>query len=171
MDSELVRMAYNYIQKYAPIEEIRDTAINQTVNFCSTFSPLAEKQTIQQATEEAWNQHIMRKESLKSSEFTFSFSLEKNSFPQKIKSTADESIEDDNERKLVEIIELYTQRNELPKLLKSLDEREKAIVELRYGLSNGYLYTKEEVSKIFSMTRKRVYQIEESAFLKLKTYH
>jgi RNA polymerase primary sigma factor len=39
---------------------------------------------------------------------------------------------------------------------------------LRYGLTDGYAYTLEEVGKIFSVTRERVRQIESKAVRKLQ---
>ncbi len=39
---------------------------------------------------------------------------------------------------------------------------------LRYGLTDGYAYTLEEVGKIFSVTRERVRQIEAKAVRKLQ---
>ena len=45
-------------------------------------------------------------------------------------------------------------------VLDSLEYREREILRLRFGLSDGYAYTLEEVGKIFSVTRERVRQIE-----------
>lgn len=59
-------------------------------------------------------------------------------------------------------------RKELGKVLKTLSPRERKIIELRYGLLNGYSYTLEEVGKIFSVTRERVRQIESCAVQKLQ---
>ena len=53
--------------------------------------------------------------------------------------------------------------------LESLGYREREIVRLRYGLTDGYPYTLEEVGKIFSVTRERVRQIESKAVKKLQT--
>jgi RNA polymerase primary sigma factor len=173
MDLELVRMAYNYIQKYAPTKEMQDIVVRQTVHFCSTFFPSVEKDTIQHAAREAWKQHILssKNKSLESSNFTFSYSLKKDLFPRNVESTDHESMEDTNERRIIELRESYKQRNELPELLKPLNAREKAIVELRFGLTNGYFYTQEEVGKVFGVTRHRVSHIEERAFHKMKLFH
>ncbi|MEN3013607.1 MAG: sigma-70 family RNA polymerase sigma factor [Endomicrobiia bacterium] len=51
---------------------------------------------------------------------------------------------------------------------KFLDEREKAILKLRYGF-NGKEYTLEEVGKMFNITRERVRQIEAKAIRKLRS--
>jgi RNA polymerase primary sigma factor len=49
-----------------------------------------------------------------------------------------------------------------------LNYREREILKLRYGLTDGYAYTLEEVGKIFSVTRERVRQIESKAVRKLQ---
>ena len=60
-------------------------------------------------------------------------------------------------------------RNELDKILQTLTPRERKIIRLRYGLENGYIYTLEEVGRIFEVTRERVRQIEAKAVKKLQT--
>jgi RNA polymerase primary sigma factor len=52
--------------------------------------------------------------------------------------------------------------------LESLNYREREIIRLRYGLSDGYAYTLSEVGKIFSVTRERIRQIEVEALQKLQ---
>jgi RNA polymerase primary sigma factor len=52
--------------------------------------------------------------------------------------------------------------------MQSLNYREREILRLRYGLTDGYAYTLEEVGKIFSVTRERVRQIETKAVRKLQ---
>jgi RNA polymerase primary sigma factor len=52
--------------------------------------------------------------------------------------------------------------------LESLNYREREIIRLRYGLSDGYAYTLSEVGKIFSVTRERIRQIECDALRKLQ---
>jgi RNA polymerase primary sigma factor len=52
--------------------------------------------------------------------------------------------------------------------LESLNYREREIIRLRYGLSDGYAYTLSEVGKIFSVTRERIRQIESDAIRKLQ---
>jgi RNA polymerase primary sigma factor len=52
--------------------------------------------------------------------------------------------------------------------MEALNYREREILRLRYGLTDGYAYTLEEVGKIFSVTRERVRQIESKAVRKLQ---
>jgi RNA polymerase primary sigma factor len=53
-------------------------------------------------------------------------------------------------------------------VLQSLNYREREIIRLRYGLSDGYAYTLSEIGKIFSVTRERIRQIETVAMRKLQ---
>jgi RNA polymerase primary sigma factor len=53
-------------------------------------------------------------------------------------------------------------------ILQGLSYREREIIKLRYGLTDGYTYTLEEVGRIFSVTRERVRQIEVKAVRKLQ---
>ncbi len=63
-------------------------------------------------------------------------------------------------------------KRRLADVLERLDHREREILRLRFGLSDGYCYTLEEVGKIFSVTRERVRQIESRAVRKLQQpYH
>jgi RNA polymerase primary sigma factor len=56
----------------------------------------------------------------------------------------------------------------LAEVLESLNYREREILRLRYGLSDGCAYTLSEVGKIFSVTRERIRQIESEALRKLQ---
>jgi RNA polymerase primary sigma factor len=59
-------------------------------------------------------------------------------------------------------------KHRLEEVLNDLTYREREIIRLRYGLTDGYTYTLEEVGKIFSVTRERVRQIESKAVRKLQ---
>jgi len=63
-------------------------------------------------------------------------------------------------------------KSRIEEVMEHLNYREREIIKLRYGLSDGYSYTLEEVGKIFSVTRERVRQIEAKAVRKLQQpYH
>jgi len=49
-----------------------------------------------------------------------------------------------------------------------LNERERSVLEMRYGLHNGRIMTLEEVGKELNVTRERVRQIESRSMLKMK---
>ncbi|TWT37757.1 RNA polymerase sigma factor SigA [Posidoniimonas corsicana] len=59
-------------------------------------------------------------------------------------------------------------KSRLEDVMDDLSYREREIIKLRYGLTDGYSYTLEEVGKIFSVTRERVRQIESKAVRKLQ---
>ena len=59
-------------------------------------------------------------------------------------------------------------KQQIDNALQILNHREREILRLRYGLTDGYSYTLEEVGKIFSVTRERVRQIESKAVRKLQ---
>jgi RNA polymerase primary sigma factor len=59
-------------------------------------------------------------------------------------------------------------KERLDDVMAELTYREREIIKLRYGLTDGYSYTLEEVGKIFSVTRERVRQIESKAVRKLQ---
>ena len=57
---------------------------------------------------------------------------------------------------------------EVEKLLSPLDEREREILRLRYGLDRGDPRTLEEVGDALHLTRERIRQIERQALSKLR---
>jgi RNA polymerase primary sigma factor len=59
-------------------------------------------------------------------------------------------------------------KTRLADVMQSLNHREREILRMRYGLTDGYAYTLEEVGRIFSVTRERVRQIEAKAVRKLQ---
>ena len=59
-------------------------------------------------------------------------------------------------------------REQIEELLQSLTDRERQVLELRFGLKDGKTRTLEEVGKYFDLTRERIRQIEGKALVKLK---
>ena len=59
-------------------------------------------------------------------------------------------------------------RERLNEVLSTLTERERKILELRFGLHDGYARTLEEVGKQFKVTRERIRQIEAKGLRKLR---
>ena len=58
--------------------------------------------------------------------------------------------------------------DEIKRLLSPLDEREREILTLRYGLDRGEPRTLEEIGEHFNLTRERIRQIEARAMSKLR---
>jgi len=59
-------------------------------------------------------------------------------------------------------------KEKLADVLDSLTERERKVLELRFGLLDGYSRTLEEVGKQFKVTRERIRQIEAKALRKMR---
>jgi len=59
-------------------------------------------------------------------------------------------------------------REQLGHVLHQLTEREKTVIELRFGLTDGRPRTLEEVGQEFGVTRERIRQIESKTLLKLR---
>lgn len=61
-------------------------------------------------------------------------------------------------------------RERVGKLLDRMNDREKRILDLRFGLSDGTTHTLGETAKYFNITRERVRQIESAALEKLRVH-
>jgi RNA polymerase primary sigma factor len=59
-------------------------------------------------------------------------------------------------------------REQLRTILKSLNPRERQVLEMRFGLKDGQSHTLEEVGQAFGVTRERIRQIEAKALRKLR---
>ncbi|HZD18814.1 MAG TPA: RNA polymerase sigma factor RpoD [Actinomycetota bacterium] len=59
-------------------------------------------------------------------------------------------------------------QEQLEAVLHTLSEREKKVIQLRFGLEDGRARTLEEVGKEFNVTRERIRQIEAKALRKLR---
>ena len=66
---------------------------------------------------------------------------------------------------VAENIDIITKVN---KWVSMLDEKERKIIILRYGLDGGVPQTLEEIGKVFNVTRERIRQIEKKALMKLR---
>ena len=59
-------------------------------------------------------------------------------------------------------------KEKLDHVLTSLSERERKILEMRFGLVDGYGHTLEEIGNLYNVTRERIRQIEAKALRKLR---
>ncbi len=59
-------------------------------------------------------------------------------------------------------------REDIEEVLSKLKDREKKVLELRFGLDDDRPRTLEEISKVFDLTRERIRQIEKKALRRLK---
>ena len=77
-------------------------------------------------------------------------------------------IEDDSALSPADSAAFSMLREELSTALESLTDRERQVVQLRFGLIDGRARTLEEVGKEFNVTRERIRQIEAKALRKLR---
>ncbi len=74
-----------------------------------------------------------------------------------------DAVEDPNAISPIDAAENTLLRHCLLDMLRQLPERERAVLTLRYGLSDGHPRTLKEVSSTFGLTRERIRQLESSA--------
>jgi len=77
-------------------------------------------------------------------------------------------IEDKSAENPSEVTSFHLLKGKLGEVLTSLNERERKILELRYGLLDGFPRTLEEVGRQYNVTRERIRQIEAKALRKLR---
>ncbi|GHH33625.1 RNA polymerase primary sigma factor [Streptomyces candidus] len=79
-------------------------------------------------------------------------------------------IEDGDAASPVESAAFLLLREHLLVVLSTLGERERKVVQLRYGLADGRPRTLEEIGRIFGVTRERIRQIESKTLNKLRDH-
>jgi RNA polymerase primary sigma factor len=77
-------------------------------------------------------------------------------------------IEDDKLPQPIELASHQLMKEQIAEALGKLAERERKIIELRFGLLDGKYRTLEEVGREFGITRERIRQIEAKALRKLR---
>ncbi len=77
-------------------------------------------------------------------------------------------IEDEDAPSPIDVAARDMLREQVQHALESLSDRERDVLELRFGLRDGREHTLEEVSRYFDVTRERVRQIEAKALRKLR---
>ncbi|MFE6195242.1 RNA polymerase sigma factor [Streptomyces sp. NPDC057838] len=79
-------------------------------------------------------------------------------------------IEDGDAASPVESAAFLLLKEHLEAVLSTLGERERKVVQLRYGLADGRPRTLEEIGRIFGVTRERIRQIESKTLNKLRDH-
>jgi RNA polymerase primary sigma factor len=82
-----------------------------------------------------------------------------------------EFIADENEPSPSDSASLQMLKQQVRGVLESLSEREREVLEMRFGFRDGKTHTLEEVGNTFGVTRERVRQIEAKALRKLRHPH
>jgi len=77
-------------------------------------------------------------------------------------------IEDQSAENPLDTTSFHLLKDKLQDVLTTLTERERRVLELRFGLADGYVRTLEEIGKQYKVTRERIRQIEAKALRKLR---
>jgi len=77
-------------------------------------------------------------------------------------------IEDTTVKSPSDFTSIIMLQEQLDEVLKTLKERERSIIRLRYGIHDGHPRTLEEVGREFNLTRERIRQIEFAVLRKLR---
>ncbi|MFH1259271.1 MAG: sigma-70 family RNA polymerase sigma factor [Elusimicrobiota bacterium] len=68
------------------------------------------------------------------------------------------------------IISLLRANDDLSKVIDQLSPKEKAVIQMRFGLNDGKRLTLDEVGRRFKLSRERIRQIEHKALLRLRRF-
>ncbi|RKY22356.1 MAG: RNA polymerase subunit sigma-70, partial [Planctomycetota bacterium] len=146
------------------------------VHMIETMSKL--KRLVKQLTQELGREplldEIAERAKMTTSEVSRIFKIAKNpvSIDTPVGDSEDSFVGDFIEDKTVEspmiTVSVDMLKEKIEDVLATLSYREREIIKLRYGLSDGYAYTLEEVGRKFKVTRERVRQIEAKALRKLQ---
>ncbi len=82
-----------------------------------------------------------------------------------------EFIPDETEPSPTDSASLQMLKQQVRSVLESLSDREREVLEMRFGFRDGKTHTLEEVGNTFGVTRERVRQIEAKALRKLRHPH
>lgn len=85
-------------------------------------------------------------------------------------STVLDLVEDENAVSPDASIGTLLDKERVAHLLETMNEREKEILDMRFGLHDGRTYTLAEVAKKMGVSRERIRQIEEEALKKLRKF-
>jgi len=78
-------------------------------------------------------------------------------------------VEDESAESPFDTATLSLRREDVEHALSALPERERQVIELRFGLSGTQPCTLEEVGRAFGVTRERIRQIENNTLKKLES--
>jgi len=78
-------------------------------------------------------------------------------------------VQDEQAESPFDTASVQLRREDIDKALDSLPERERKVIELRFGLTGAQPCTLEEVGRAFGVTRERIRQIENNTLKRLET--
>ncbi len=86
------------------------------------------------------------------------------------KSTLADFIQDEKSLTPNQMTSQQLLKDQIREIIQDLTERERKILEMRFGLEDGVTHTLEEVGKVFNVTRERIRQIEAKALEKIRLH-
>ncbi|MDP3953549.1 MAG: sigma-70 family RNA polymerase sigma factor [bacterium] len=86
------------------------------------------------------------------------------------KSTLADFIQDEKSPTPTQLTSQELLKDQIRDIIEDLTERERKILEMRFGLEDGVTHTLEEVGKVFNVTRERIRQIEAKALEKIRLH-
>lgn len=86
------------------------------------------------------------------------------------KSTLADFIQDEKSLTPNQMTSQQLLKDQIRDIIQDLTERERKILEMRFGLDDGVTHTLEEVGKVFNVTRERIRQIEAKALEKIRLH-
>jgi RNA polymerase primary sigma factor len=78
-------------------------------------------------------------------------------------------VEDENAESPFETASINLRKENVRRALDALPQREREVIEMRFGLTGARPYTLEEVGRAFNVTRERIRQIENHTLKKLES--
>jgi RNA polymerase primary sigma factor len=82
--------------------------------------------------------------------------------------TLGDLVEDVDSDKPADVAAFSSLQGELAQALEGLNDRERQVLIMRFGLADGRMRTLEEVGSHFNVTRERIRQLETKALAKLR---
>ena len=130
-------------------------------------SALKENRPLPPVLESRWRNTVSKvRKILKASEEPLSLDV---SIGDEDNNTLGDFVEDSESPQPIEQAMRDMLREQVQEALAALTERERQVLELRFGLLDGKPHTLEEVGRYFDITRERVRQIETKALRKLRS--
>jgi len=86
------------------------------------------------------------------------------------KSTLADFIQDEKSLTPTQLTSQELLKDQIRDIIQDLTDRERKILEMRFGLEDGVTHTLEEVGKVFNVTRERIRQIEAKALEKIRLH-
>jgi len=77
-------------------------------------------------------------------------------------------IQDNSDLAPADIVVQASMREQVDRALSHLQDRERQIIELRFGLFDGHPRTLQEIGGVLNLTRERIRQIERKALIRLR---